>query len=152
MQKASDSTITIFTDGGARGNPGPAAIGVHGEFHEKTLFELSLYIGQTTNNTAEYEALLQASTWLSRSPASPFSSGQKKPTRVQFFLDSLLVVQQMSGTYKVKQPHILEYVRKIHIILDSLKLPYIFTHIPRDKNARADTLVNAALDAEITLR
>ena len=148
MQKANDSTLTIYTDGGSRGNPGPAAIGVHIEFQEKTAFDKSAYNGQATNNTAEYEALLQASKWLS----SSLTSGQVRPVRMKFCLDSLLVVQQMNGIFKVKQPHIIAYVRKIRAMLDALKLPYVFTHIPRAHNARADYLVNAALDAEITSR
>lgn len=137
----SNNVIVVHTDGGSRGNPGPAAIGVQIELNGQTLFEKSASIGTTTNNTAEYTALLQALQWLVANLSKHHVSS------IQFFLDSQLVVEQLNGKYKIKKPHILEFVRTIHQLVASLSIPVQFIHIPREQNARADVLVNEALDA-----
>ncbi len=144
----SAGVLTVFTDGGSRGNPGPAAIGVHAELAGKMVYEESSYIGETTNNTAEYEALLRALSWIK----ATLPSFEQKPSSIEFFLDSQLVVEQVSGRYKVKQPHILTYVRNISSLLQEINIPAKFLHIPRTSNTRADFLVNQALDAKLSLK
>ncbi len=141
------NVLFINTDGGSRGNPGPAAIGIHAEFNGATVFEKAATIGTGTNNTAEYTAVIQAFDWLKSWLSKKESS--LSPTRIQFRLDSQLVVEQLSGRYKVKQPHILSYVRQIRLVIDSISLPISFGYVPRAQNSRADALVNEALDAQV---
>jgi ribonuclease HI len=136
--------LEIYTDGGARGNPGPAGIGAHATADGQHLFDISKYIGETTNNVAEYVAPIKA---LEHLIGNSFQYSQ-----LDFFLDSLLVVKQVKGEYKVKQPH-LQVLHKQ--ILDLIKLTrnqnenskINFHYIPREKNKIADSLVNQALDA-----
>lgn len=138
--------IVVYTDGGSRGNPGNAATGVVIQVNNVPLFESGEYLGVTTNNVAEYTAVIRALDWLIENKGTlPHSSGES----IQFKLDSQLVVEQLSGRYAVKQPHILELVRKVQQRLVSLEIPAKFQYIPRKENARADALVNQALDAHI---
>lgn len=126
---------TIHTDGGARGNPGPAAIGVVIENNGKIVEEISQPIGETTNNQAEYQAVhaaLQAALAL----------GAK---RVELFADSELIVKQLRGEYKVKNPELGPWYVKIHSLVNQIG-HVTFTPIAREKNIRADELVNRALD------
>lgn len=136
--------LRIFTDGGARGNPGPAAIGV---FCQAEGFEYSheLYIGHATNNVAEYTAVIEA---LKLLPVLQEKSGQQI-TRLNFFLDSQLVVCQINGTYKIKEPTLQQLNREIQSMLKECAFPYSFTHVPRAQNHQADKLVNHALDAQL---
>jgi len=138
--------LHVFTDGGSRGNPGAAGIGVavYGD-KDKIIFEKSAFIGVTTNNVAEYEALLQAMKWL-----EDFLK-QNAVGQVKFFSDSQLLVEQVNGRYKVKQQHLQEYVQKILALrqkITNAETSTIFLHIPREKNKKADALVNLALDAQ----
>ncbi|MBI5151508.1 MAG: ribonuclease HI family protein [Candidatus Pacebacteria bacterium] len=136
--------MRIFTDGGSRGNPGHAATGVVVLDGETILFESGVYLGIATNNVAEYEAVLRALSWVAKEKElGHFPT----PQTLEFRLDSQLVVEQLNGRYKIKQPHILAYVKKIQDVLTSLGYPVTFTHIPRSENARADALVNQALDS-----
>lgn len=133
--------LSIYTDGGARGNPGNAAIGVVILDQEDTLIHShKKFLGVQTNNVAEYEALLYASEWLSRFCA------ELAVDKCIFFLDSLLVVSQIQGKWKIKQPHLLPYHQKIVNILNALPCDWDIRYVPRHKNARADKLVNEALD------
>lgn len=132
--------LHIFTDGGSRGNPGHSAIGVVATTDAgKVVYEHGAYIGVRTNNVAEYTALLSAFEWIQTT--SPL------PSQVQFFLDSLLVVQQMNGRFAIKDPTLKVLKQKIDLIRGSLSFPTTFTHVPRAQNARADALVNKTLDS-----
>lgn len=128
--------LTIHTDGGARGNPGPAAIGaVIQDETGKVLSTISEYIGETTNNQAEYRALHEALK----------KAVEYKPQTVECRLDSLLVVKQMNGEYKVKDAEL----GKIYIQVWNLSQQFAdirFTHVRREHNKEADALVNKALD------
>lgn len=146
---SSNQLLQINTDGGSRGNPGPAAIGVHAEFSGEVVFEKSATIGAATNNTAEYQAVIQALDWLKGWLAGTPDSPPHQVSSVLFRLDSQLVVEQLSGRYKVKQPHILSYVRQIRLTIQSLGSSVRFTYVPRAQNERADQLVNEALDAQV---
>jgi ribonuclease HI len=132
--------MTVHTDGGARGNPGPAAIGaviVAGNFER----EVSRCIGNTTNNVAEYTAVLDALAVL------PEVCAEHPTDRIDFFLDSQLVVFQISGKYKVKEPTLQVLCARIKEQLTKLPCPTQFHYVPRAQNARADRLVNQALDS-----
>jgi ribonuclease HI len=133
--------MTVHTDGGARGNPGPAAIGVviacDGDVQT-----ISRYIGETTNNFAEYTAVLDALAFLPN-----YCMTHSKLERIDFFLDSQLVVCQINGEYKVKEPTLQKLHGQILKVLPTLPVPYRFSHVPRAQNAGADRLVNQALDA-----
>ncbi|OGY88771.1 MAG: hypothetical protein A3B30_04200 [Candidatus Komeilibacteria bacterium RIFCSPLOWO2_01_FULL_52_15] len=126
----------LYTDGGARGNPGPAAIG--GELYDGTqrkIASFSEYIGATTNNIAEYTALMRGMTLAHASHI----------THLTCYLDSELVVRQMNFEYKVKNKELALLFAKLHVLRSSFAAVSL-RHIPRERNRRADALVNAALD------
>ncbi len=137
--------ILIYTDGGARGNPGPAACGVYiTDSDSNVLARLGISLGIATNNVAEYQGVLHALSWLLENP-----SATKDIIGISFFLDSQLVCRQLLGEYKVKDANLqglyyqaLEKQRK-------LSIPIHFSHIPREQNKNADLLVNQALDAAV---
>ena len=128
----------VFSDGGARGNPGPAAIGVlvcdgHGE----VLREHQEVIGEATNNIAEYRAVLQG---LELAHELGFEE-------VEYFVDSELVARQLSGQYRIKTPHLKDlFLRVKEKERNFQKISY--THVPRthEKIKQADRLVNQALN------
>ena len=128
--------IQIFTDGGARGNPGPAAYGFVVKKDNKTIYQQNGYIGIATNNFAEYTALIEALTWLEK---------HSKDERLEFFLDSQLVVSQVNGIYKVKNANIRDLVFKVRS-LESNFSTIVYNHVPRIKNQEADKQVNIALN------
>ncbi len=134
----------IHTDGGSRGNPGPAAIGVVIESSDGTLKEeFGEYIGETTNNEAEYRAVIFAFQKLKQL----IGKESAKNTTLEFHLDSELVERQMNGQYKVKDKNLIKFFMEI----SNLKMDFgkvIFKHIPREKNQDADRMVNWALDGE----
>jgi ribonuclease HI len=127
-------TLSIYTDGGARGNPGPAGIGVVFKVGEETVARYKDYIGETTNNQAEYRAVVLAVSKLT----------EHKYDDIKFFLDSQLVVNQMNGLYKIKNEELKPLYRQIKDNLIFEK--YSFQYIPREKNQEADRLVNIAID------
>lgn len=130
------STISVFCDGGARGNPGPAAWGFVVKKDGITIHQKGGYIGIATNNFAEYTAVIEALSYL---------EGQFKGSQLQFYVDSQLVASQLSGIFKVKNPNIREMVLKIRILENSFG-KIIYTQIPRAQNTEADLQVNIALD------
>lgn len=129
-------TCHVYTDGGARGNPGPGAIGVViTDENDQVIYELSKYIGQCTNNEAEYTAL-----WTGLQTAL-----NKGCTEAEVFVDSELVVKQVNGEYKVKNTRLQRMYQRVKNLADSFE-QVKFTHVKRSENQRADTLVNQALD------
>ena len=133
--------LVVYCDGGARGNPGPAAVGVvifngEGNLRDKC----GKYIGKTTNNVAEYEGVVTAfGIILDLKDINP------KKTDLTFNLDSSLVVNQLNGLYKIKKGHLRDLLFKIrHFEQNFPKVSYNL--IPREKNTEADFLVNQALD------
>jgi len=128
--------IKIYSDGGARGNPGPAAIGVVIEDESgQPIKKISKYIGETTNNQAEYLAILAGLKY----------AKDLKPEKTTCYLDSELVVKQLNGEYKIKDSDLAEIFIKIWNLMHEFK-QIEFKHIPREKNKSADRLVNLALD------
>lgn len=132
--------ITIFTDGGSRGNPGPAGYGVFIAKDEKTLVGFGDYIGEDTNNVAEYTAVLQAYVWLAAHKKEIADSP------IAFFMDSQLVCNQLNGVYKVKHPAMQALFLQVKQKEKELAKSVSYTHVRREKNKVADSLVNQALD------
>jgi ribonuclease HI len=135
--------IIINTDGGARGNPGPAGIGVVMVDEGGLLLkEFGEYIGETTNNVAEYQALIRALEETQK------LLGTNAEVPVEIRMDSELVVRQMEGRYKVKEPTLkLKFLRVKELLQ---KIPATsFVHVRREQNKRADELVNEAIDARV---
>lgn len=128
----------IHTDGGARGNPGPAGIGVVIKVGDHVV-EHKRCIGEATNNVAEYTAVLDA--------LDQVSLVLPQIDHLAFYLDSQLVERQIAGFYKIKEPALQILHKKVLQKLAEINIPYTFTHIPRAQNAKADALVNQALDA-----
>jgi ribonuclease HI len=130
-------SFVVFSDGGSRGNPGPAAIGfVIRDEGGEILYKEGRAIGVSTNNCAEYTALKEA---LKKAVAL----GAKE---VSCFLDSELVVRQLNGQYKVRDVNIKKYFGELQDVLSAFTKAS-FNHIGRDKNFEADKLVNQALDS-----
>ncbi|MDP2648270.1 MAG: ribonuclease HI family protein [Candidatus Yanofskybacteria bacterium] len=133
----------IFTDGGARGNPGPAAIGVVIKGDDIGKKEYGEYIGIATNNIAEYKAVLFALRKL-KQLAGTEKVGQNT---VQVYSDSELLVRQMNGEYKVKEKELQDIFMELwNLRMDFGKIK--FDHVAREKNKEADRMVNYALDKE----
>jgi ribonuclease HI len=136
--------IIIYTDGGSRGNPGPAAIGVV-FCNEKgqTIKDYSKFLGKKTNNEAEYEAVIFAL----KKFKQLFGKKIAKTSEVELKSDSELLVKQLKGEYKILDSKI----QTLFLIAWNLKLDFKkvkFKAINREKNKKADRLVNEALDAE----
>ena len=132
--------IKVFCDGGARGNPGPAAVGAvvldPDASPPERLATVSRRIGVATNNVAEYQAVIDG---LEAAQAFPAQE-------IQLRADSMLVIRQLEGAWKVKQAHL----RPLHARARELLSEYErvdLAHVPREENTDADLLVNAALDA-----
>lgn len=132
---------TIHTDGGARGNPGPAGAGVVIE-SEGQKIELKKYLGTKTNNQAEYEAVIFALDHLLN-----HLKDDGKVITAFCFLDSQLVVEQLNGRYKVKNEGIKLLYDKVCELAENFH-EINFRHIPRSKNTEADKLVNKAIDQQ----
>jgi ribonuclease HI len=130
-------SIVAYIDGGARGNPGPAGFGVRIEQPDGALIEeLSESIGTATNNVAEYRGLIAALEWTK-------AHGHRA---VHVRSDSLLLVQQMLGNYRVKNAGLQPLHRKARLLATEIGR-VTFEHVGRAKNAHADRLANAAMDA-----
>lgn len=131
----------IEADGGARGNPGPAGSGaVVRDAQGKVVAEVSEFIGHTTNNVAEYTALVRALEALAKMLGASASEAS-----VAVYMDSKLVIEQMKGKWKVKHPN----MKPLHAQADTLARKFAsvsFSHIPREENGAADALANAAMD------
>jgi len=124
-------------DGAARGNPGPAAVGaVIQDLEGDTLLEVSECIGRATNNVAEYRAVI----------AAVEQALLLRCTELLLLLDSDLLVNQLSGRYRVKAPHLRPLHSEALSLLGKLKR-WVVRHVPRRENAEADALANRALDA-----
>ena len=133
----SSQNIVIYTDGGARGNPGPAGIGIVVKDAAGNLIkEWGSKIGVGTNNQAEYTALIEALKFVVT----------LKPHKVECRLDSELVVKQVRREYKVKDADLQKLFIKVWNLLQQIPKTS-FVHIPRERNKRADELVNQALDS-----
>ncbi len=134
MSSFTDQVLEIYSDGASKGNPGRASIGAVLLLDGKEVAQVSKSIGIATNNIAEYTALLEALKL----------AGQMGFTRIHVKADSELMIRQLNGIYKVKNPDI--KVLFDQIVLLKMDFSTIsFTHVPREQNKRADFLANKAL-------
>lgn len=132
--------LRIFTDGASRGNPGPSSYGFTiSDRAGKVLYEEGKYIGIATNNVAEYSAVLEALRYVK----SSFKNNL--PVEIDFFADSKLAVEQLSGNYKIKSFHLRELITQIKSLEEEIG-QVSYQHVPREKNRIADKLANIALD------
>lgn len=133
------SEAKIYSDGAARGNPGPAGVGaVILGADGKVLAEVCRYMGEMTNNQAEYHALLLA-----------LNEAKKLDiTRVSIYADSELMVRQLRGEYKVKNDGLKSLFQEATALLRKFG-GYTIDYIPREKNKRADKLANLAIDGQV---
>lgn len=131
--------IIVYTDGASRGNPGRASYGfLIKDPRGKILYEEGKFIGITTNNFAEYSAVLSAYEYISQNWRNEISE-------INFFMDSKLVVEQLSGRFKVKSESLKPLIFRIKEI-ESQFAKVIYKHVPRRLNSEADALANQALD------
>lgn len=125
-------TFTVYIDGASKGNPGKSSIGIVIYHNGRTpLKKTGMYIGNATNNVAEYIALITAL----------IDCAKYKPQHIEIKSDSLLLIKQMQGEYKVKDP----WLQKLHFISTRLVSWYnkvVFTHISREENIEADRVAN----------
>lgn len=130
--------ISIYTDGASRGNPGPAAIGVviKNEWGEN-LKTISKSIGEATNNVAEYQALIEGLK----------EAVRLKPASLKIYSDSELMVKQLKGQYKVREPHLLSLFEEAKRLLSTLK-KWEVIKVKREENLEADALANQILNKE----
>ncbi len=136
LESKAESAVA-YTDGGARGNPGPAGCGVVILDPEgKTIFSTSRFLGEATNNVAEYNGLIIAI-------ESALDLGIEN---LEVRSDSKLLVEQMKGHYKVKSRNLIPLVTKAQKLARQLK-NVVYTHVRREKNREADRLANEAMDA-----
>lgn len=129
--------IKIYCDGGSRGNPGPAAIGVYIVSGSGIkIGSISKQIGVATNNEAEYQAVIEALKWLKKS--------KEEIDLAEFYLDSELIVNQLNGTYRVRNSKLRNLILKVRLLESQLNSTVTYRCISRKKNCRADKLVNDA--------
>ena len=128
-------SFKLFTDGGSRGNPGNSAI-AYIIYKDSELFDLGAkFVGTATNNYAEYNALIEG-----------LKLAQKHTDELECYLDSELVVKQVTGIYKISSPDIKPLYDKIKALKVGFK-KLTFTHVPRAQNKIADKMVNIILDS-----
>lgn len=135
--------ILLQCDGGSRGNPGPAAYGyIIQDITQgagKILEKCGNYLGHTTNNQAEYAGLINGIDWVLK---------HYPQADLQIKMDSLLIVNQIKGQFKVKHPDIIPRYRQAKALLTQLP-SFSISYVPRAENSLADSLVNQALDAQL---
>ena len=137
-------TVIAYTDGGARGNPGPAAIGVYiVDANGKAIREIKQAIGNSTNNFAEYNGVLVALQTL-----KALYGKKTKDMQIEIRMDSELVKKQLNGEYQIKEPGVVPFYMEIHNLRVSNFPNLTLTHVPRAQNKEADRLVNEALDGK----
>jgi len=135
--------LTLFTDGGARGNPGLAGAGaLVVDERGNPLKEISEFLGTRTNNWAEYQAVILGLEAIKK--IVPGAS--RKDLVVEIKMDSELIARQLSGVYQIKEPSLFPQFIAVHnmIVKDFPRIT--FTHIPRERNKEADRLANQAMD------
>ncbi len=137
--------LIINTDGGARGNPGPAGIGVViADEAGSIISKHKQYIGHATNNVAEYKALI-----LALIEAGKILNLKSEILNFEIRMDSELIVRQMQGRYKIKDSGLKILAGEVLVLIKKFHQVY-FVHIPREQNKEADKLVNEALDEELS--
>jgi len=129
--------VVIYTDGASKGNPGPSGCGCIIEIGDY-LIKKNHFIGDATNNEAEYLGVILALKTLKELGV--------KGVPAYFFSDSMLVMKQLDGSFKIKNPRMQSYADEVHELLRELNLFAAFSHYPREENKEADILSNAAIN------
>lgn len=132
------SDIIIYTDGGARNNPGPAGAGVVIFDGNRKLAEIKKFLGERTNNWAEYEAVILALT-----EAKKRGLGKRE---IEVRMDSELIQRQLTDEYRIQEETLWPQYMKVHNLLVAHFPNIRFVHVPREQNSEADRLVNEAID------
>lgn len=136
--------VITYTDGGSRGNPGPAASGVYIQTEDgEELARFGTFLGTQTNNFAEYTAIIEALSWVKD------HKEELSVSAVECRMDSQLACRQLRGEYKVKHPQIQQLFMQVKHLMQEISLPFSFVHVPREHNTLADAEVNRALDNHI---
>ncbi|MFH1857944.1 MAG: ribonuclease HI family protein [Candidatus Omnitrophota bacterium] len=129
-------SLSLYVDGASRGNPGPAGIGVVlCDRSQRTVCECGKFIGETTNNVAEYTALIYGLQ----------EALLRKVSRISVHTDSELLARQLQGRYKVKESHLKMLHRQVRALIQNFSR-FEIHHVPRTENRRADKLANEAID------
>lgn len=140
------SKLKVFTDGASRGNPGNSGIGIvvydENDFILRTYKE---YIGEATNNQAEYRAILKSLDIIKKLRTNI----EVDFDALEFYSDSELMVNQINFDYMAKDAELALLNNKFHVLIKKLNLPYIVSHIDRSKNKNADKLANLAIDKKV---
>jgi ribonuclease HI len=130
------TVASLYTDGASRGNPGPSGVGVLLlDERGRPLLELNRFLGNATNNEAEYQALI----------AGLEAAERLELSQLRIFLDSELVVKQLHGEYRVRNPRLQPLFDEVASRLQRLS-SYAIMHVPRERNREADRLANEAVD------
>lgn len=138
--------INVYTDGGSRNNPGKSGIGVLiTDGNNNELIRYKEYIGEATNNEAEYRAILKSISLIKKIIGK--KTGIK--TSIKFHSDSELMVNQLNGKYRIKSSNLIPLAKKFQRDIKKLDNNFEITHISRDKNKIADKLANQAIDEEL---
>jgi ribonuclease HI len=136
-------TILAYTDGAARGNPGESGIGIIFKDEKGTILtKICGYIGEATNNVAEYQALI----------ACLKNASKTKCSRLVVHSDSELMVRQLLGEYKVKDPNLKLMFQKVHRLLAKAPFEFEIKHVGRELNKEADRLANLGIDSRKPIR
>lgn len=130
--------IIVNTDGGARGNPGPAACAFVVREGGDVVYKKGFFLGETTNNIAEYNGVIEAYKWILEN-----GMGWEE---IVFKIDSELVVKQLNGVYRVKDKNLILLWKKVKDMERKIKTKIYYIHIPRSENKDADSLLNSVLN------
>ena len=140
------SKIKVFTDGASRGNPGHSGIGItvydENDFIIETYKE---YIGEGTNNQAEYKALIKSLGIIKKMIAE----GENEFDEIEFYSDSELMVNQINFDFRIKEPDLGLLNNKFHVMIKKLDKPFKIFYIERAKNKNSDRLANVAIDTKL---
>lgn len=138
------SYLKVYTDGGARGNPGPAATGVFiTDRQGKKIAGFGRRIGRATNNIAEYKAVISALDWIIENKGNITDNA-----KIYFYMDSNLAYSQISGLFKIKNAELRNLFFMVKQKEAEIKIPINYFHVRREGNTQADKYVNQALDTE----
>jgi len=137
--------IKVFTDGASRGNPGEAGVGII--IYDENNFILESYkeyLGEATNNQAEYKALIKSLDLIKKI----WENEEKSFNLVEFYSDSELIVNQVNFDYQIKEPELALLNNKFHVKAKKMGLKYTIQHVDRSLNKAADRLANKAIDSK----
>ena len=142
MNHEPSNQLAIYCDGGSRGNPGPGASAfIVKNQSGQVIHQQGFYLGSSTNNQAEYQAVIEALKWLLK------HHELSNKITATFYLDSLLVVSQINGTYKIKDQKLKLKNIEIKNLIETYGLGFVvLKHVPRSLNSAADRIVNEVLD------